>query len=102
MATGAMFAAIGIAAATVVGVGVYLKIKKRSAGQGQGQGQDRRLGAGETRAGSAFSIGSIGSAASVGSMQSAASFAYDASTQSVMMGTHSNQRVVAFSESSHG
>ena len=83
---GPMFAAMGALFVMFVGVAVYFKMKRRrSTRQCR---HDRGLSADDSRAGSAFSIGSAGSAASVGSMQSVASVAYDASTQSVMVGSH--------------
>ena len=86
---GPMFAAMGALFAMFVGVAVYFKMKRRRSAAGAGQRRDDRgLSADDSRAGSAFSIGSAGSAASVGSMQSVASVAYDASTQSVMVGSH--------------
>ena len=92
---GPMFAAMGALFMMFVFVAVYFKMKRRRSARKRRHG--RGLSADDSRAGSAFSIGSAGSAASigsmqsvasVGSMQSAASVAYDASTQSVMVGSH--------------
>ena len=85
---GPMFAAMGALFVMFVGVAVYFKMKRRRSATAGQRRDDRGLGADDSRAGSAFSIGSAGSAASVGSMQSVASVAYDASTQSVMVGSH--------------